>query len=260
MESSTRLDGRTLVVTGAGGDIGGAVARECAARGARVLLTDLPSDRLLALAEELDTPSAEADITDEGETRRALNTLTSTCAVDGLVAAAGMNTRTPILDLPVEEWDRAQAVNLRGTFLVSQAVARLMVRDGRPGSMVMVGSIGAWQPYPGLSHYEVAKAGAHALVRAWAVALAPHNIRVNAVAPGVVDTTMTRATLADPAKRRDRLGRIPLNRFGTPEDIAEAVCYLLAEASAWTTGTIMTVDGGQTIGAGLRSDPDSPSS
>lgn len=246
------LNGRTVLITGAAGDIGQAVARLAAARGARVLLADLQSERLTALSRELVAPAVACDLMHAAEAQQALADLAEAHGADALVAAAGMNTRTPLLDLPVSEWDNVQAINLRGSFLASQAVARSMVRAGRSGSLVFVGSIGAWQPYENLSHYEVAKAGVHALVRAWSAALASHGIRVNAVAPGVIDTTMTKSTLANPLSRRDRLARIPLARFGTTTDVAEAACFLLSDAAEWITGTTLTVDGGQSVGSGGR--------
>lgn len=246
------LKGRVVLITGAAGDIGQAVARLGVARGASVLLTDVPSDKLTALSHELRAPAAAVDLSDVGQAKQALAELAETHGADALVAAAGMNTRTPLLDLPVSEWDRVQAINLRGSFLASQAVAQSMVRAGRSGSLVLVGSIGAWQPYENLGHYEVAKAGVHALVRAWSIALASHGIRVNAVAPGVIDTVMTQSTLADPVIRRDRLARVPLDRFGTTRDVAEAVCFLLSDAAEWITGTTLTVDGGQSVGSGGR--------
>lgn len=255
MSESTRLNGRTILVTGAAGDIGSAVARFCVTQGADVLLTDLPSKGLDQLAEELDARSVAADLGDASEARCAVRELVEHAAPDGLVTAAGMNTRTSLIDMSLEEWDKVQHVNLRGTFVVVQEVARAMLEAGSDGSIVTVGSIGAWQPYPGLGHYEAAKAAVLALTRAWAMSLAPHQIRVNAVAPGVIDTSMTRTTLADAQTRSERLARIPLDRFGTPHDVAHGVCYLLSNAAAWMTGTTLTIDGGQSVGSMLR-DPD----
>ena len=252
MLESIRLDGRTILVTGAAGDIGRAVARSCVARGADVLLTDLPSERLEKLARELGARSAAADLSDANQAQRAVRKLVEHAVPDGLVTAAGMNTRTPLLDLKLEEWDQVQHINLRGTFFSIQEVARAMLEAGSEGSIVAVGSIGAWQPYPGLGHYEAAKAGVLALTRAWAMSLAPHRIRVNAVAPGVIDTTMTRTTLADAQTRSERLARIPLDRFGTPNDVAQGVCHLLSDAASWMTGTTLTIDGGQSVGPMLR--------
>jgi NAD(P)-dependent dehydrogenase (short-subunit alcohol dehydrogenase family) len=113
--------------------------------------------------------------------------------------------------------------------------------------VINIASLGAFQPYPGIGHYEAAEAGVIALTRAAALELAPHRIRVNAIAPGVIETPLTAANLANPETRSARLSRIPLGRFGRPEDVANLAVVLASDESAFMTGTVVIADGGQLL-------------
>ena len=129
----------------------------------------------------------------------------------------------------------------------STRTARRMVEHGVRGSIVNVSSISAWQPFAGIAHYGAAKAAVIGLTKSAALELAGQGIRVNAVAPGVIATQLTAPTMADPEKRASRLNRIPSGRFGTPEDIAAAVEFLLSDRASFITGEVLTVDGGQSL-------------
>jgi NAD(P)-dependent dehydrogenase (short-subunit alcohol dehydrogenase family) len=167
--------------------------------------------------------------------------------LDAAVCNAGFAKRQPFLDITLADWDRAQAVNLRGVFLVSQAAARHMVNTGG-GAIVHVSSSTVHRPTLNTADYTAAKAGVEALTRSMAVELGKHGIRVNAVAPGLTATDMNREALKDPAFTSSRLERIPLRRIGEPEDIAGAVIFLLSDDARYVTGATVRVDAGLSIG------------
>ncbi|MCO5220094.1 MAG: SDR family oxidoreductase [Thermomicrobiales bacterium] len=191
---------------------------------------------------------AVADMGDEGSIHQLVATAVGAQGgIDILVCSAGMHWRTPFLDISAAEWDAVLGADLRGPFLLSQAVARQMIAQGDGGRIIAISSISADVAYPDLAHYQVAKAGVRMLVRGMALELAPHGILCNAVAPGIVETDLTRGSLADSVTGPRRRGRIPLGRAGQPEDIAAAVAFLASEEMRWMTGATITVDGGQTV-------------
>ena len=168
--------------------------------------------------------------------------------LDVLVNNAGILKRTPFLEIDEEEWDAILAVNLKGYFLVGQAVARRMVAAGTPGAVVNVSSAGQAVAGPNLAHYCVSKAGVEMLTKEMALELASHNIRVNAVAPGLIETDINRSDIAQDSFREGRLARIPLRLIGAPDDVVGAVVFLAANDEArLMTGASVFVDGGQTI-------------
>jgi NAD(P)-dependent dehydrogenase (short-subunit alcohol dehydrogenase family) len=256
---SNRFEGAVVLVTGAAGRIGAAVARCLAVEGAHVAV----ADRDLAGAEQIvseiaisgGTASAHwLDVTTEvsvRETTVAVETRFGT--ITHAVASAGIIATHPFLDLTVENWDRTLAVNLKGTFLTLQAVARRMVDASRGGSLVAISSVAGRGGRPTAADYAASKAGVISLVRSAALALAPNGITVNAVCPGIVDTDMTRAIHALRAKLagvtpEESLARlvatIPLGRMETAEDVANAVAFLLSSDGSYITGQALNVCGG----------------
>ncbi|MGA8400670.1 MAG: SDR family oxidoreductase, partial [Stellaceae bacterium] len=164
--------------------------------------------------------------------------------LDIVLESAGIAHRLDFLDVDAATWDRVIAVNLTGMFHIGQAAARQMVQQGGGGSIINVTSQLAEVARPERAAYVASKGGARSLTHAMAVDLAPHSIRVNAIAPGPTLTGLTRANYTDPEARRATEAMIPLGRLGQPDDLAGAVLFLASDESRWVTGSTVTVDGG----------------
>jgi NAD(P)-dependent dehydrogenase (short-subunit alcohol dehydrogenase family) len=235
------------LVAGAGRGIGRACARALAEAGADVVAVSRSQAELNGLAAELRTLARRAepvacDVTDSASIRERIAALSQ---LDVLVMSAGANVPEPLLEVPDEHLDALIELNVRATFVVLQAAARSMVAAGG-GSIVLLssqmGHVGAARR----SVYCMTKHAVEGLVKAAAVELAPHGVRVNAVAPTFVETSMTAPFLADRGFRAEVERRIPLGRLGRVEDVTGAVVYLASDAAALVTGTSLLVDGGWT--------------
>jgi NAD(P)-dependent dehydrogenase (short-subunit alcohol dehydrogenase family) len=227
------------VITGATGGLGRACAAAFSRAGARVALISRSRPALEALAAELGAAAVQCDVTDAAQVQAAFAALERPAV---LVACAGGNRPEPFLDVTEEALDWSLRLNVRGAFLTAQAAAARMIGHG--GAIVFVtsqmGHVGA----PLRTVYCAAKHAVEGLTKAMAVELAPHGIRVNAVAPTFVETPMTRPFLAEPAARAAIVDQIPLGRLGTPEEVAGAV--LFAATAELMTGASLRVDGGWT--------------
>jgi len=252
-ELSARFKGRTVIVTGAAQGIGAAVAERLAREGAELLLVDLSRDTLRAAVDWFrdrgwPTWGAEADVSDAEAVRHAVDMAARQWnRVDVLVNCAGVDEDAPFLLATEASWDRVLATNLKGVFLMSQQVARIMVRGGG-GAIVHVASVDALGADGPLVSYNVSKAGLLGLNRTMAVELAPHRIRVNAVSPGYTDTHMLRKGWSEEllALLRSDFARVPLRRLVRPEEVAAACAFLASDDASAITGTNLIVDGGLT--------------
>lgn len=166
--------------------------------------------------------------------------------LDLLVNNAGVPMTRPALEISREDWETALAVNLTGAFFMSQQMGRHLIAQDRPGLVVSLASTHGTVGFPNIVAYGVAKAGISHMTRILAIEWAPHGIRVNAVAPGTTETETRAPMLADPNRRQTMLNRIPLKRFGTPEEMAGAVRYLASPAASYITGQVLLLDGGLT--------------
>ncbi len=164
--------------------------------------------------------------------------------IDILINNAGVTSRHDFLDLPEEEWDRVLDINLKGAFLCTQAVARVMVTLGIKGKIINISSVAATRGVPYSVHYSASKAGVELFTQAAARSLAGRGIHVNAIAPGVMETPMLKPFLEEPGKREQYLQSTPFGRIGQPEDLVGAVTFLAGPASDFVTGIVVRVDGG----------------
>jgi glucose 1-dehydrogenase len=246
-----RLQDKVVIVTGGSRSIGRAIALGCAAEGAKVVVNYRTNEREAEHVVEAVRALGGCAVSQQGDVSRGADARALVARavaefgrLDVLVNNAGVLRRTPVLDIEEEEWDLILSVDLKGPFLCAQAAARQMVAQGS-GSIVNISSVNEERPGPGLAHYSSAKGGLRMLTRQLALELAPHGVRVNSVAPGLVETDLNRADIADEAWREARIARTPLRMIGKPEDVVGAALFLASDDSRYATGTSVFVDGGQ---------------
>jgi len=240
------FEGKTAVVTGAARGIGLEVARQLAEGGATVVLVDVLEDQLKEAAVNLpgakDVLTYTVDVTDEAAVQKLFDEVVEKAGkIDILVNNAGITRDDLLLRMDADEWDLVMAVNLKGTFLMTKHASRYMVRQ-KSGRIVNMASVSGLVGNPGQANYSASKAGVIGFTRTVARELARKNVCCNAVAPGFIDTQMTRV-LPEKAKE-NALAAIPLKRMGTVEEVARAVCFLAGDDAAYITGHVLPVDGG----------------
>lgn len=247
-ESAPPLADRAVIVTGASRGIGQAVATHLASLGADLALVqrgEAAETREAVEARGRRAVVVRADLGDADAAERAVEVAAGELGrLDAIVCNAGLIERSPALDLPLEAWQRTLDVNLTGVFVVARAAARRFVAQGTGGCIVAIASVLSFQGGINVAAYAASKGGVALLVRALANEWAALGIRVNAVAPGFVETDFT-SPLRDDAQRYAELSaRIPAGRWGTPEDVAGAVAFLLSPAAEYIHGHVLAVDGG----------------
>ena len=245
------LGGRVVVITGGAQGIGEACARRVVRDDAAVALWDLADAPGQALADELQDAGAQAmschcNVAKKADVDAALSaTLARFGHVDGLVNNAGIFKAAPFLDITEADWDAVIDVNLKGHFLVGQAVARVMVQQGR-GAIVNMSSVNGTLTIPTIASYNASKGAINQLTRVMALSLADQGVRVNAVAPGTIATELARSAVLTSEDAKARImSRTPMKRLGEPHEIADVAAFLLSDASSYVTGEIVVVDGGR---------------
>jgi NAD(P)-dependent dehydrogenase (short-subunit alcohol dehydrogenase family) len=251
------LAGQVAIVTGAARGIGRAIASRFVRDGATVYIADRDIDTASQTARDLTAGATsggraeaiELDAADRSAVEAVVDrVLSDTSRLDIFVANAGIGGPTPFLETSDATWDRVMAINLRGAFIGVQTAARAMQAGGGGGRIVVTSSTNAFWMETGLAAYNASKAGVLAMARTAAMEFAPHGITVNAVGPGLIATDLTRAVTDDPDNAAQYLRQIPIGRFGTPDDVAAAVAFLVSKDAGWITGHLLVVDGGQTLG------------
>ncbi len=240
------LQGRVCIVTGAAQGIGEACVRRFAADGAQVVVADIEDARGQALASELDGLFVHCDVGDKAQVDALVaEAMRRHGRIDVLVNNAGIFKAADFLEVSEADFDAVLRVNLKGSFLVGQAVAREMAKAGR-GAIVNMSSVNGVLAIPTIASYNVSKGGINQLTRVMALALADKGIRVNAVAPGTIATELAaKAVLTSEDAKNRIMSRTPMKRLGEPSEIADVVAWLASDAASYVTGEIVVVDGGR---------------
>ncbi|RZL95719.1 MAG: SDR family oxidoreductase [Variovorax sp.] len=247
------LRGRTLFVTGGGSGIGRAIATEAARGGMTVAVVDALAERATEVAEELKASGANAqaftlDVRDAAACERTVAAAEAALGpIDAMVACAGISPPAPAHSMSDEVWTRCLDVNLSGMFRSVQPVGRRMVSRGR-GAIVTIASVDGLGGHAGRAHYSASKHGVIGLTRALAIEWGRHGVRVNAVAPGVVDTPLVRANLPADHLQHAMIDRVPMGRLAQAPEQAGPTLFLLSDAASYVNGAVLAVDGGTSAG------------
>jgi len=250
---SQGFEGKVALITGAAAGIGRATATRLAAEGARLVLVDRDTEQLADVAKQVGAEAQlEADVSDEAAVVDYVAQTVARCGgIDLFVNNAGIEGRVaPIVELTAEDFDKVMAVNARGVFLGLREVLRAMTRAGKGGAIVNTASMAGIRGGPSFSPYIASKHSVVGLTRTAALEVGPLGIRVNAVAPGHIDTRMARDldkvhSPEDPELvKRQREARVPLGRYGSAEEVANVITFLLGPDASYVTGNVVLIDGG----------------
>jgi NAD(P)-dependent dehydrogenase (short-subunit alcohol dehydrogenase family) len=250
-----QLDGRTALISGALGDIGTAIARELASRGANIALGDVREESAAqALLDELQGSGVRArydrcDVSDPEAVQGWLQAVEGDLGVPSLIVPnAAIVTLTNLRTITPDDWNRHLNINLSGAFYMAQAAALRLVDAGMPGRIVFIGSWVAYMADPRIIPYCVSKAGLRMVMKAMAKELAPNDILVNEVAPGFVDAGVSAQVFREqPGRREAAAARVPVQRMITPEEVAYQVAHLCDPRTNQTTGSVLLMDGGLSL-------------
>lgn len=264
MAGARRFEGRGVVVTGAGRGIGRATAESFAGEGAGVVLFGWHSDVLEDVAATIRAKGGQAIVHVGDVATRAANQAAVKACVDAfgrhdiMIANAGIADFVPFLEGTDESWDQQIGIDLKGTWLSVQESAREMVRKGHGGAIVVVSSTNAFQPEQEGVFYNTSKSGQVAIMQTAAMELAKFGIRVNGVAPGIINTRLSRFVINDPVQSRIFLDRTPIGRFAEPDEIAAPILYLCSDDASYIAGAVLVVDGAYSVGLPVPNALDAP--
>jgi NAD(P)-dependent dehydrogenase (short-subunit alcohol dehydrogenase family) len=246
-----RLDGKRTLVTGGAGGIGSAIARRMVTAGAIITIADINADRAIATARNLGTGhfSTTVDVSSLASVTSMVSEAERLMGgIDVLVHTAGVAMLRDVLEVDPADWKRVIDINLMGTYYCDLMVAKSIIARRGSGSLINIGSAAATRPSRGASAYGAAKAGVVNLTKSLAIDLAKHNIRVNTISPGPVDTNMA-ATEHSSAVRENFVKLIPMGRYARPEELGSAAVFLASDESSYVDGVEILVDGAY-VGAG----------
>src|ERR1035437_8993414 len=249
-----RLENKVALITGASSGIGKAIATRFAAEGAHVAVNyrpGSPADKEAARAEAASfgptSKALTADVSKREDVERMMAEIIAEFGrIDIAVNNAGIEIKKPFLEVTDDEWNKVLAVNLFGSFLVSQVAARQMVRQGPGGKLIYISSVHEDIPFPEYTAYCASKGGVRMMMRNLAMELAPYKIKVNNIAPGAIATPINQAVLDDPTAMKNAISEIPWGRFGKPEEVASVAVFLASDEADYVTGSTYYVDGGLT--------------
>lgn len=245
-----RLAGKTAIVTGGGSGFGTGICRKFAAEGARVMVADINGAAAQEIATEIQGMACTVNVADGGEVKAMVDqAVTSFGTVDYLINNAGVtHLPTPLENISEEDFDRVLAVNVKSIYLTARELVPHMKSNGS-GVIVNIASTAGLSPRPNLSWYNASKGWAITATKTMAVELAPAGIRVNALCPVAGETPLLKSFMGEdtPEMRAKFLATIPIGRFSTPEDMANAACYLCSDEASMVTGVAMEIDGGRCI-------------
>ncbi len=244
------FEGKIALITGAARGIGQAIAFDLAARGADIVVCDIKAEWLTETAEGVEKLGKKAycfelDVTNADAVQKVVNDIAAaTGRIDILVNNAGITRDGLLMRMSEEDWDAVLTVNLKGTFVCTKAVSRIMMKQ-RSGSIINIASVVGLMGNAGQANYAASKGGVIAFTKSVAKELSSRNIRANAVAPGFISSKMTDA-LSDEVRQK-MLDAIPLSSFGTPQDVANTVAFLASDQSSYITGQVISVNGGMVM-------------